>query len=749
MAVWSDHYRYDKYLFAHAAPTVFAAQVNQASFTYPLAQVTYGSVTTGAYTDIQIGQTVLFGSAPGGSDLGRQRIRKAPTSAILYIGWSSHGVRDGELNLANGAYITVIDDYRAWAKIPRITPQWALYKDYDIAIATGVPSPPVANGGEDVIQKIDSSGEIDVPFDGTNSFATAPGATITGYAWDFADGTPSSAATATVASVVFPQGDRWVHLTVTDSNGKTHTHHILVAAIGEQEVETSYAGAITSATSELSASFNASKAFDGNLNTYWLTAVGVTAATLKIQYPTPVRLTQYEVAVNNLFPVAPVTWTLEASNDDISYIVIDSQSAQTWFGPNSRVYPLTVGEAYLYYRIVITESRDVNQVGITELSLYTMEKNYLSNFEVTTQTLTRNGQTIAFLLLEALPAATYYDGFKVLYGEDEFYNDVLGSLDGPAGRANLKFSGWHDTDTATLESSESTYATGIEVACVDIGGRMRQLPAFPQAVLRDNAPSSWLQLKSANTDRYIHYLLHWHSTVLEVCPFTWSGSGDTYALPRFQSPGQNLWEQIYFRAVSMAYELTVTMRGALGLTIDPMLQNSGSRTATVITDIDPADWMAVTYTYQRPPRVYWLWGNAFVANTQEADAANLKINRVYCVSPGQAPGQGESEQTQGEQIVVDQAELNTRNGHQYARMNSFHSMIDLPLTHPGDIGIDPARMVWVRLTITSALAAQRGLTFTDQRLLPFEVDIVHNNTTQTKEYFLRAEVETVGQPPRR
>jgi hypothetical protein len=742
---WGDHYRYDKYLFIHAAETVFAARVNQASFTYPLAQVTFDTVTTGAWTDIGYGMTILFGSTAGASDLGRQRVRAIGDSSTLLIGWSSRGTHDGEVNLADDAYITVLDDHRAWSRIPRITSNGTLYKDYDIAAATGANAPPVANGGVGILDFVDdSTSVITKDFDGSNSLATAPGATISSYAWDFVDGTPASAATATVSGVTFPQGFRWVTLTVTDSNTKTHTCYIPVAAIGDVEAETSYSGAIFTASSQASPTNSPDKAFDGNSSTFWVTAVPNNTGFIKIQYPSAQTITKYIIKKSCVFPAYLTDWTMEGSNNDTDWTIVDTQTGQTLTA--DQTYTIASAQSFIYYRLNITGSNSGTQVGLCEWNLFAINTNYFKKFEVSAQTLTRNGQNFSVVIREDVPAGTYYDGALVMYGEDEYYNDVKGSLTGPDGRKNVKFIGWHDTDPASLTASENTYITTTEFNCVDIGGRMRQLPAFPQAVLRDASPSSWLQLKAANTDRYIHYLLHWHSTVLDLCDLTLSGTGDTYGLPRFQSPGQNLFEQVQFRAASIAHELTISMRGELGVTVDPMLQDSGDRTSTVITDIDPDDWMNINYTVQRPPRVYQLWGNAVVASTQEADASDLKIDAVFSVAPGKAPGQGETEQTQGEQLAEDQTELNARTGHQLARLNAPYSLFDIPIVHPGDAGIDPSLMQWVRLTITTALAAQRGLSFTDDRFLPVEVDITHNNTTQTKEYFLRAERETVGTP---
>jgi hypothetical protein len=48
------------------SPTVvMAARVNQSTFAYPIGEVTFDTVTTGAYTDVQAAMTVMFGTSAG------------------------------------------------------------------------------------------------------------------------------------------------------------------------------------------------------------------------------------------------------------------------------------------------------------------------------------------------------------------------------------------------------------------------------------------------------------------------------------------------------------------------------------------------------------------------------------------------------------------------------------------------------------------------------------------------------------
>ena len=69
---------------------IFAARVNQATITTDkLTNLTFDTVTTGAYTAIKPGMTVLVGSAAGLSDKGIGFARKSATSTMLFLGETS------------------------------------------------------------------------------------------------------------------------------------------------------------------------------------------------------------------------------------------------------------------------------------------------------------------------------------------------------------------------------------------------------------------------------------------------------------------------------------------------------------------------------------------------------------------------------------------------------------------------------------------------------------------------------------
>lgn len=226
------------HLYLHQPTVIFKARTNMpAAISYPLAALVYDTVTVGAFGDIVPDMTLLLGSAEGLDDLGRVRVQNVATATTIPIGRVSQGTEDGTLNVSDNMYITVLDDYRVWAKLPYISPTGIAYKDSDQAIFSFTTAiPPVANCGPGTAGTINSgTGLLTVQFPAggaTLSYAMADGATITTYLWNVEDGTITVGTSASaVITATFPAGFRWVGLTVTDSNGKVHTTRCPVLAV--------------------------------------------------------------------------------------------------------------------------------------------------------------------------------------------------------------------------------------------------------------------------------------------------------------------------------------------------------------------------------------------------------------------------------------------------------------------------------------------------------------------------------------
>lgn len=230
-------YAANQYILLNSNTTVFAARVNQATFAASFAQVTFDTVTTGAYTDIQIGMTVLISRTNdkrAAYFVGR--VRKTPTSAILYINETSATIADND-------YIFVIRDFgRLFHELGRVSGS-TYYKDYD---ATFSQLKPIIYGLQSVYAGVVSGSPagFTVAF-AASAVAATSSATISTYAYTLPSGTTVTAGSTATASVTVrfdaSATEYWVKLVVTDSGGRTQTRWMCVWAIPADLSTTIYA----------------------------------------------------------------------------------------------------------------------------------------------------------------------------------------------------------------------------------------------------------------------------------------------------------------------------------------------------------------------------------------------------------------------------------------------------------------------------------------------------------------------------
>lgn len=213
---------------------VFAGRINS-DLTTPTswAQFNYNSVSVGAYTDVEVDEVVLIGTA---NDITRAtyrgRIRKAPTSSILYVSESS-------MDFDVGDYFWVIYAFDPTYKLSRPStsdPATAVeLVDYDLTLAP--PRASVVGLRTAYVNRVDpATSKLRVAFDVSGSFAVASGDSITAYQFTFKAGTyavvSGSLATAVVTVDFDADTEQWGQLTVTTANGQVKTRRFYVRAYG-------------------------------------------------------------------------------------------------------------------------------------------------------------------------------------------------------------------------------------------------------------------------------------------------------------------------------------------------------------------------------------------------------------------------------------------------------------------------------------------------------------------------------------
>lgn len=395
---------------------------------------------------------------------------------------------------------------------------------------------------------------------------------------------------------------------------------------------------------------------------------------------------------------------------------------------------------------------------------YDGDANLITGYQITRHSERADGQSFQMRLSKPLSYGTYPDGCEVWVRMREDYGGTEGSLGWLEYHEDMVLSGWIAEESNEGEATRRGFIGRTTLTIDDAAGRLKRLAGFPQVVERRATPTRWEHMASANMDRYLYYLLRWHSNALQRVDYIQSGYGAIYPFTVIGSDGQSLWEQVAKRAEAIACVLTCDRYNRLVVLDDPIIAPSATqivdaltlfsaylpqqRTDDVLADIYESDWKNYRFDWVRPPRTHWNWGEAIVASTHNGDSG-VDIATVFCIAPGAAPGQGSSEERSGEQLVIasyGQVQLNYREGNRYAaRMNAAMGYLTADI-RPGDAGLSPARMKWIRFTQTSATAAPRGRTIAAERFLPVELQYRYDHKNGIRKTTMVMEHEVEGTP---
>ncbi len=383
---------------------------------------------------------------------------------------------------------------------------------------------------------------------------------------------------------------------------------------------------------------------------------------------------------------ANTSWALSGSISSYLWALPSGVTLDSGLTSDSQI-TVNCDPGFYWVRLTVTDSNgETHEMRVPIFARDPDSDDSISVFNIESHKIKKDGQELSIRIREAIAESTYPDGTLVMLWEDE--------PSGPTDRSHMKFIGWHQTDPASIDAKRTGILTDTTFQCVDVAGRLKALPVFPQSIGSNASPSSWDQMSSPNLDKFIHYLLYWHSSALELADWSGSGVGSSYQFMILESGGDSLWSQVAQRAKSMVpdYVLGCNTLGQITENVDPIVQATGSRTATVQTTLTEADWASIRYRHQRPPRVHWLRGDAFLAD-------GVTLTPLFCIAPGDTPGQGEISQQQGHQLTQSQSDLNITEGHRYARLNAEQTHFRIVLAEGADKGIEPADMTWVRMDI--------------------------------------------------
>lgn len=221
------HYINDIRLNIFKPSEVATATVNSTPDTNPVSQLT----VTGDVSATVVGQRFIIRDSSD-NIVTHGTLRKATSSQTLNISPVSIGdsgyVEPIKRAISATDTITVYADRPLWGDYSRIVAN-TFRKKWDVAYSDeNEDVPPIANAGASQSIRIETggSGTFTLPRSGANDSFTFGSKTISSYLWSLPTGVTlvgGYSASDSVIEVTATQGQHIISLTVTDSNGKTHT----------------------------------------------------------------------------------------------------------------------------------------------------------------------------------------------------------------------------------------------------------------------------------------------------------------------------------------------------------------------------------------------------------------------------------------------------------------------------------------------------------------------------------------------
>jgi hypothetical protein len=358
------------------------------------------------------------------------------------------------------------------------------------------------------------------------------------------------------------------------------------------------------------------------------------------------------------------------------------------------------------------------------------------------------GQEITIELYKPLPRNTYYDGFLMMMWDDSItYVPVL--------RRHMQFIGWHQAEDVSIRTEATATLDDTRLTFYDVGKRLEMLPGFSQVMkYAATVGVDWSESEFANMLYYFWFLLHYHSTALEVADFfDYSFSLSLYEFVVIGSDKQNLSAQIQELAakVSPDHRMSCNRQGQLKMIPDLNIMHTADRPSTVMDTVSDSLWVSVTWGYSQQPKVGQIQTMAIVSSHETVmvgDKETLEV--VACVAPGTGYGQGEQMIEAGERICFEQFNLNNVEGNRYAKMNARFA--PFTITVPWELldpDVSPAEAQWLRLTISDANHPIREATgFTDLRGIVLEMTTEYqvDDTGLSRMVTIQWEMESSGHP---
>ncbi|TAG09387.1 MAG: hypothetical protein EAZ42_07145, partial [Verrucomicrobia bacterium] len=272
-----------------------------------------------------------------------------------------------------------------------------------------------------------------------------------------------------------PTGSGTSNVSISATNGGgTDTETLLLtvnAASGGSGVNRATGGSATSNNTDSPTNETVAQAFDGNVNTKWLTFSNAGWIRYTFGGGASWNITSYAVTSANDAPERdPRNWTLEGSNNGTNWTTVDTRSNETFSARlQRRVFTVASPGTFSSYRLNVSGNQSGSILQLAELELYSGSGSTVTTPSITSSLTTTATQNSSFSYsIVATNSPTSYNATSLPAGLS--VNTSTGVISGTptgTGTSNVSISatngGGTDTETLVLTVNAASGGGGSPV----------------------------------------------------------------------------------------------------------------------------------------------------------------------------------------------------------------------------------------------------------------------------------------------
>lgn len=348
------------------------------------------------------------------------------------------------------------------------------------------------------------------------------------------------------------------------------------------------------------------------------------------------------------------------------------------------------------------------------------------------------GWRMAVRMKEECAEADFPEESMIILWADDWYKGSQVSMGGNyRHREQIIFVGY--ITRGTIRKDPFTNDVLFEAHTMD--GEMKGCEQFPLSVEdHPTANNDWLQIQDMTVDKVAYFIAKWQSTLLDITDVHFSG--DDKLVRWFDIAQKSLYEQLDRDCYNSAIlgRCLSDRTSLVRCEINPQFLDVGAdrNAIDVIMGIQEQDWRdQIEIPSPQPPRT------ALVDLSAGSYAGNLAdVALIFSLAHGDVPMErGRSIQLDN-LIGEDQNQCNRVAGNYLANQNNPYPNIRVPIGLNYRV-FDIVPQEWVTMSL-AASDTYRGITWTDERLIPRTINFNLENTIGALNVDLNLEMESSG-----